>query len=193
MRQPLKHQFQNELEKCPVVNLVKPDFSEVLNKFSDFSWHFYRFNLWRKPCVVFVRQRSTEQGHEAVTQKLVDRALVAVHLGQSQLEEAVEHGVHRLGSQPLSQSRRVGQIAEQYSDLLTLAFQSAARGEDLLGQVLRGVRYRRGGVGLHGIGWLDRLPACQAKTGTRRPLGATRTARQRETGTARPTKSRLWR
>jgi hypothetical protein len=76
--------------------------------------------------MVFMSQRGTKQRHEAITQKLIDCALIAVYLGQSQLEEVVEQGVHRLGSQPLRQGCRVGEIAEQDGDLLALAFQGAA-------------------------------------------------------------------
>ena len=42
------------------------------------------------PGVVLVRDRRAEQGHEAVAEELVDRPLVAVDLGQGQLEEPVE-------------------------------------------------------------------------------------------------------
>ena len=34
--------------------------------------------------VVFMGQRGTKQGHKAITEKLIDRALIAVHLVQRQ-------------------------------------------------------------------------------------------------------------
>jgi len=30
-------------------DFVKPRCAKILDKLSDFSWHFYRFTLWRKP------------------------------------------------------------------------------------------------------------------------------------------------
>ena len=68
-----------------------------------------------------------EQGHEAVAQELVDRPLVAVDLGEGQLEEPVEQQVHGLGPQPLGQRRRAHEVAEEDGDLLALAL----RGRDL--------------------------------------------------------------
>ena len=49
--------------------------------------------------------RHAEQGHEAVAEELVDRAAVAMHLGQRQLEEAVQQRVHGLGAQALGEPR----------------------------------------------------------------------------------------
>ena len=40
--------------------------------------------------MILVGERGAEERHEAVAEELVDRALVAVDLGQGGLEEAVE-------------------------------------------------------------------------------------------------------
>ena len=53
----------------------------------------------RTPGVVLVRDRGPEQRHKPVAEKLVDRALVPVHLGQPHTEEAVDGQVVLLGPQ----------------------------------------------------------------------------------------------
>ena len=50
--------------------------------------------------------------------------------------------MHGLGSQALSQGGRVGNVAEEHRHRLALPFQGAARGEDLLGEMFRGVGER---------------------------------------------------
>jgi hypothetical protein len=45
----------------------------------------------RTPRVVFVRDRRPEQRHEAVAEELVHGAFIAMHLGERQFEEPVEH------------------------------------------------------------------------------------------------------
>jgi hypothetical protein len=57
----------------------------------------------RPPDVVFVGDGGPEQGHESVSEELVDGALVAVDLPKGQLEEPVEQQVHGLRPQPLGQ------------------------------------------------------------------------------------------
>jgi hypothetical protein len=42
--------------------------------------------MHRAACVVLVGDRRTEQRHDAVTEELVHRALVPVHLGQHEVE-----------------------------------------------------------------------------------------------------------
>ena len=96
------------------------------------------------PCVILVRNGRAEQRHEAVAQKLIDGALVVVDLGQRQLEEPLEHGVHRLRTYALRQGGRVGDVAEQHRDLLALALHRALGGEDLFGEVARCIALRRG-------------------------------------------------
>ena len=47
--------------------------------------------------VVLVRDGRAEQRHDAVAEELVDRALVAVHLGQHEIEGAAHEPVDFLG------------------------------------------------------------------------------------------------
>ena len=51
--------------------------------------------------VVLVRDRRPEDRHDAVAQELVDRALVAVHLGQHQVEGAAHQPVDLFRIEPL--------------------------------------------------------------------------------------------
>jgi hypothetical protein len=93
--------------------------------------------------VVLESQRRPEQRHEPVAKELIDRAFVAVDLGQRHLEEAIDEGVHRVRAKPIGQRRGVGHVTEQHRDDLALALDGVPGGEDLLGEVLRGVGVRR--------------------------------------------------
>ena len=86
---------------------------------------------------VFVRDGGAEQGHDPIAGVLVDRALEAVHLRRNTLEAAVDDLVHHFGVELLGECSEAGHVGEQDGDLLALAFQRAAGGEDLLGQVSR--------------------------------------------------------
>jgi hypothetical protein len=103
--------------------------------------------------VVLVGDRRAEERHEAIAEELIDGALVAVDLGEAEGEEPVQEVVHGLGAQAFGQGRGVGDVAEEHGDLLALALEGAAQGEDLVGQMLGRVglgarerpRRRRGG------------------------------------------------
>src|SRR6266496_3104281 len=100
-------------------------------------------------CVVFMRYRGTEQRHDAVTAILVHRALEAVNAFGEDLEETIHDAVPLLRVELGGQFRRSPDVGEQDGDLLALAFEGAAGGEDLLGEVFRSVGarvYRRGAV-----------------------------------------------
>src|SRR5262249_35280234 len=103
-----------------------------------------------------------EQRHEAVAEKLVDRALVTVHLGERGLEEGVDQNVHALGAEPLGEARGADEVAEEHGDGLTLALQRTTRGEDPVGEVPRRVGRGRAGLRLGG-------PRCARRGGARRP------------------------
>jgi len=53
--------------------------------------------------VILMGDGGAEQRHDAVTEKLVDRALVAVHLAQHQVEGAAHEPVDFLGVETLGQ------------------------------------------------------------------------------------------
>jgi hypothetical protein len=89
----------------------------------------------RPPGMVLMGNGGAEQGHKAIAEELVDGPLVAVHLAQGQVEELIEQRVHGLRAQALGQSRGVGQVAEEYGDLLALAFKGGTGGKDFFSQV----------------------------------------------------------
>jgi len=56
--------------------------------------------------VIFMRDRRTEQCHDAVTQELVDGTFVTVNGFQDDLEDAVHDPVHILGIELLGHRRK---------------------------------------------------------------------------------------
>ena len=90
--------------------------------------------------VVFVRHRRAEERHDAIAEHLVDGAFVAVHGIHHDVQRRVQElaGLFRIEAR--DQFGRALEIGKEHGDLLALAFQGAARGEDLLGQILRSVR-----------------------------------------------------
>jgi hypothetical protein len=89
--------------------------------------------------VVLVRDRCSEQSHDAVARVLVDRPLEAMHALSEDLEEAVHDLVPLFGVDLLGEVHRPLHVGEQHRHLLALAFDGAAGGEDRLGEVLWGV------------------------------------------------------
>jgi len=92
--------------------------------------------------MVLVRDGRAEEGHEAVAQELVHGPLVAVDLGEHQLEGAIHELVDVLRVETLGQCGEARDVHEEDGDELALALQRALRDEDLLGQVLGGVALR---------------------------------------------------
>jgi len=92
------------------------------------------------PGVVLVRHRGAEQRHDPVTEELVDRPLVAMHLGEHQLERSPHEPVDVLGIEPLGDGGEAGHVNEEDGDLLPLAFEGGLGSQDLLGEVARRVR-----------------------------------------------------
>ena len=89
--------------------------------------------------VVLVGERRAEERHDPVAHHLVDGALVAVDGLHHPLEHGVEELAGLLGVAVGEQLHRALEVGEEHGDLLALAFEGALRGEDLLGEVLRGV------------------------------------------------------
>ncbi len=118
----------------------------------------------RAPRMILVRDRRPEQRHEPVAEELVDRALVAVHLGQGDAEEAVDDQVKFLRTQFRCQRARPHNVAEQHAHLLALTLDGAPHGQDLLADVPRGVAHR----GRGGRRRAHRVPAFGAEPGARR-------------------------
>jgi hypothetical protein len=93
--------------------------------------------------VVLVGEGRAEERHDAVAHYLVDSALVAMDGLHHQLEHGVEELARLLGVAVGEQLHRPFEVGEEHSHLLALAFEGGLRGEDLLGEMLRGVGLRR--------------------------------------------------
>src|SRR4029077_11562147 len=117
-------------------------------------------------CVVLVGDWGAEEGHEAVAEELVDRALVAVHLGEGECEEAVDDPVIFVGAGLRRQLGRADDVAEEDAHLFPFALDRAADGEDLITEMA-------GRVGRRGWGRPDGMPALLAEVGV---LGKGRSA-----------------
>src|SRR6185295_7407895 len=94
--------------------------------------------------VVFVSEGRAEESHDAVAHHLIDGALVAVHGFHHPFEHGIEDLPRLLRIAVGEQLHRPLEIGKQHRHLLALAFERDPGGEDLLGEVLRRIRARRG-------------------------------------------------
>ena len=92
--------------------------------------------------VVLVGERRAEERHDPVAHHLVDGALVAVDGLHHPLEDGIEELARLLGIAVGEQLHRALEVGEEHGDLLALALERRLGGEDLLGEVLGGVRLR---------------------------------------------------
>src|SRR5262245_29374284 len=90
--------------------------------------------------MIFVSNGRTEQRHDAVACVLVDRPFEAVDALGEDREEAVHDPVPFLRVDLFGEIHRALHVGEENRDLLTLAFEGTAGGEDLFGEVLWSVR-----------------------------------------------------
>ena len=101
--------------------------------------------------MVFVGNRRAKQGHNAIAQHLIHRALEAVHSVHHELHGRIEELLGGFGIEAADEFGRVFEVGKQHRDLLAFAFQGGAGGEDLVGQMGWGIgqwrRVRR--TGLH--------------------------------------------
>ena len=97
-----------------------------------------------------MRDRRAKQRHDAIAHHLVDGALVAVHGLHHAFEHRVEELAGLLGVAVGQQLHRALQVGKEHGHLLALAFEGSLGGEDLLGQMARGVA--GGGLGLRAGG-----------------------------------------
>src|SRR2546430_2621370 len=119
-------------------------------------------------CMVLMGDGGPEERHDAVTEKLVDRALVAVHLGQHEVEGSAHQAVDFLRVDTLGQRSEARDGPKKHRDLLTPALQCGPRGEDLLDEVLWGVGLGGGEACLPGGLTADWNPAFVAESGPAR-------------------------
>jgi hypothetical protein len=140
--------------------------------------------------VILVRQRRPKEPHDPVTHHLVHRALVAVDGVHHVLDDRVEQLPGFLRVTFGEQLHRALEVGEEDGDLLALTFERALGGQDLLGEVLRGVGLRRREPCQLGPVAAGRLPAFKAELGTGRQLSAALSAGDGEPRTALQTELR---
>ena len=101
--------------------------------------------------MVFVGNGGAKQGHNAVAEHLVHRALEAVHGVHHAVQGRIEELLGGFGIEAADEFGGVFEVGKEHRDLLALAFQGGAGGQDLLGEM--GWRIGRAGplrcAGLH--------------------------------------------
>jgi hypothetical protein len=97
--------------------------------------------------VVLVRDRGAEQRHDPVARVLIDSPLEAMLSFGEDREKAIHDPVPVFGVDRLREIHRTLHVREEDGHLLALAFEGAAGGENLFGEMLRGVGARVGGAG----------------------------------------------
>jgi hypothetical protein len=113
--------------------------------------------------VILVGQRRPEERHDAIAHDLIDRAFVAVDRLHHPLEHGIEELARLLRVAVGEQLHRALEVGEEDGDLLALAFESALGGQNLLGEVLGGVRLRGGRTNRGRCG--DDLATLEAEAG----------------------------
>jgi hypothetical protein len=85
--------------------------------------------------MILVGDRRAEQRHDPIAEELVHGAIVAVHLGQHQFKGAIHQAMDFFGVESFGERSEARDVHEEHRDLLALAFESTAGGEDFLGEV----------------------------------------------------------
>ncbi len=139
--------------------------------------------------VVLVGDRRAEQRHDPIAHDLVDGPLIPVDRLHHSLEHRIEELARLLGIAVDQELHRAFQVGKQDGDLLALALESRFGGEDLLGEVPRGVGGRAQGA----IGNTPRQrgPTRAAELLPRADLGAALRAGEHEASAALLAESRV--
>jgi len=134
--------------------------------------------------VIFMGERRAEERHDPVAHDLVDRAFVAVDGLHHPFEDGIENLARLLGVAVGEQLHGALEVGKEDCHLLALAFEGRLRVEDAFGEVLGGVRLRRGRLsrnpGARGYG----LAALEAEPRPARQFCAAGGAGQREAASA---------
>jgi hypothetical protein len=83
--------------------------------------------------MVFMGDGGSEQRHDAVSQHLVHRALKAVDRIHHDVDSRIQELLGGFRVEIFNQLGGVFDVCQKHGDLLALALQSAAGGEDLIG------------------------------------------------------------
>ena len=133
--------------------------------------------------MILMRQRRAKEGHNAVAHHLIHRAFVVVHGLHHASEYRVKELPGCLGIAVGKQLHRAFQVGKENRHLLALAFEGAARREDLLLQVRWSIGCRRA----LGVGWRGRQRRRARVRGESDAAFATEQALRRERGATRRT------
>src|SRR5215813_10947696 len=85
--------------------------------------------------MILMTDGCSEQRHEAITQELIDGALIAMYLVECYLKKPIEERVHCLRSDALGNWGRVHQVTEQHCHLFPFTFKGTPGGQNFLGKV----------------------------------------------------------
>ena len=114
--------------------------------------------------VILLGERSPEERHDPVAHHLVHGALVPMNGFHHELQHRIEDGPGLLGIAIGKELHRTLHVGEEDGDLLALALERGARGEDLLGEVPRCVGVGDGKARLCGRRRNQRL-CCRRRRG----------------------------
>ena len=85
--------------------------------------------------MIFVGNRGAKQGHNAITEHLVHRALEAVHGVHHEMDGRIEELLGSFGIEPPDEFGGVLEVSKQHGHLLALTLQGRASREDLVGEM----------------------------------------------------------
>jgi hypothetical protein len=85
--------------------------------------------------VILVGNGGAKQGHNAIAEHLVHRALEAVHGVHHQAQGGVQELLGGFGIQALNELGGVLDVGKEDGDLFAFACQGGARGEDLVSEM----------------------------------------------------------
>jgi hypothetical protein len=89
--------------------------------------------------MILMGDGSAKEGHDAITQNLIDRALIAMHGIHHAMQDWVEKPLRHLGIEVLNQLCGAFDVGKQDGHLLAIAFKGGAGVQDLLGKALGGI------------------------------------------------------
>src|SRR5215831_20768186 len=138
--------------------------------------------------MVLMRQRRTEQGHDPVTHYLIHCAFITMHSFHHVFEDWVKEFPRFLRITVSKQLHRSFHIGEEHRDLLALAFESALRRKDLLGEVFGGISFGGNEARCYGGLRAHRLPTLKTELCSGRKLRAAHSALEDESSSALQTK-----
>jgi hypothetical protein len=109
--------------------------------------------------MILMRDRGTEEGHQAVTPELIDGALIPVDLIHENSEAAIHDFVHILRVELFRHGSEASHVRKEHGDEFAFTLDGAARGKDLIRKKFRGVGARCLVVDGHGFFGLTKIVA----------------------------------